>query len=186
MNWCLLVLVFMIPRHCTSKYSSFIASFQSSGEWSENEYLEYKDILPELNMFTVCHWEKTQFFSERFNTIWAYCQHNIENNVTLGCLEAMYTTPNEKGDIKMSLTKFHLRSKGSIEYKQWVMKYKHWHWNHFCFVHPNDSNEIKLYHNGEKIKILPIKKLIVPDHLRSQKVPRYMIAPLLLAKSLIP
>ena len=127
MNWTLLVLVFMIPRHCTSKYSSFIASFQSSGEWSENEYLEYKDSLPEMKLFTVCHWEKTQFFSERFNTIWAYCQHNFENDITLRCLWAMYTTPNEKGDIKMHLSKFNLPSKGSIESTKWVVHYQHRH-----------------------------------------------------------
>ena len=81
MNWTSAIIVSLIPWHCTAKYSSFIASFQPLGDWSETEYLEYKESLPELKVFTVCHWEKTQFFSEQLHAIWAYCQQNSQNMI---------------------------------------------------------------------------------------------------------
>ena len=82
-----LVLLFLVPCYSTAEYSSFIASFQSQGYWSEHEYLEYKDELPEMKSFTVCHWEKTQFLSDSFNTIWAYCHHLSVNDLSLRCME---------------------------------------------------------------------------------------------------
>ena len=100
------ILLFLVPWCWASQYSSFIASFQSLGHWSENEYLEYKNNLPEIKVFTVCHWVKNDFFSERFNTIWAYCQHQSKNDTVLRCIEAMYTAPNEKGEIEFTLGKF--------------------------------------------------------------------------------
>ena len=79
MYWKYAILLFLIPWYCDAKFTSFIASFQSLGHWSKNEYLEYTDNLPELKEFSVCHWEKTQFFSKELNTIWAYCHQNSEN-----------------------------------------------------------------------------------------------------------
>ena len=152
------ILLFLIPWCCESRYSSFIASFQSLGYWSEKEYLEYKENLPELNVFTVCHWEKTKFFSERINTIWAYCQHHSGNNVTLHCIEAYISSPDKKGQSKFVLDKQNLRSKGSIERKKWLISYRHRNWNHFCLLHPNNSKDIKLYHNGENVQISPFKE----------------------------
>ena len=161
MIWKSVVLLLQIPFYCASEYSSFIASFQYSGHWSEKEYLEYRDSIPESKVFTVCHWEKTQFFSERANAIWAYCRQNSENDLTLRCIEALYVTPNEKGDIKFVV----MEQEGKLFIsRKWVMPYRHRHWNHFCWVHPNDSNEIELYHNGKKIQIYQSYQISDSEH----------------------
>ena len=149
-----------MPLSCASTYSSFIASFHSLGYWSENEYLEYKNNFPEFKVFTACHWEKAQFFSQSFNGIWAYCQHHSQNDLTLRCIQAIYKPPDERGNIELMLNKFNLHSKGSKEIRKWVVPYRHMHWNHFCWVHPNDSNETELYHNGEKIQIYQSYQII--------------------------
>jgi len=97
------ILLFLVLRYCDAQFTSFIASFQSLGYWSQNEYLEYKDSLPQMKEFTVCHWEKTQFFSEQLHTIWAYCQQNSEKNVSVTCIEMFYYIPDVKGDIVFTL-----------------------------------------------------------------------------------
>ena len=100
-----IILLFLGPGNFASMYYSFVAPFQSLGYWSKNEYLEYKDSIPELKEFTVCHWEKTQIFSERFNTIWAYCQRPSKINHTITCIETVYFPPDENGDIAFMLAR---------------------------------------------------------------------------------
>ena len=149
-----LVLLFLVPWYSTAEYSSFIASFQSQGYWSEHEYLEYKDELPELKSFTVCHWEKTQFLSDSFNTIWAYCHHLSANDLSLRCMEAFHTTPGEKGHSVMFFNKLNWGPEKSRIRKAWVISYRHRNWNHFCIVHSNTHKDTQLYHNGKHIKAM--------------------------------
>ena len=41
--------------------STFVVSFQSSGSWSTNEWVEVEKELPSLQQFTSCHWEKIRY-----------------------------------------------------------------------------------------------------------------------------
>ena len=48
---------------------TFIASFQPSGDWSSDEYLDYTGGIPALEEFSSCHWQRTASFSEETGTI---------------------------------------------------------------------------------------------------------------------
>ena len=98
----LIVLFLLKPLLIIANESSFIASFQSSGHWSKNEFLEYNDSISELKEFTACHWEKARFFSEQYNVPWSYCQYlshtdQIENK--LRCVEPAYLYPSTSGKV---------------------------------------------------------------------------------------
>ena len=164
MNWTSAMIVSLIPWHCTANYSSFVASFQSSGDWSETEYLEYKESIPELRVFTVCHWEKNQFFSERLNTMWAYCQQNSKHNQTMTCIETFYSTPDAKGDIWFHLYRSSWGNRKSNMLKSFDgISYRHRHWNHFCLVYSTPANRVRLYHNGQQFHSLLLEENI--DHI---------------------
>ena len=78
---------------------SFIASFQSSGNWSSNEYLEFVDNITELKEFTACHWEKTLSFSKSLNNVWSYCQYLSESDLELRCVNVYYNYPTTDGKV---------------------------------------------------------------------------------------
>ena len=59
--------------HLIAGEKSFVVSFQSSGKWAKDEWIEYKDPIPSFNEFTACHWEKINYFSSQINTVWSYC-----------------------------------------------------------------------------------------------------------------
>ena len=76
MKYVLIACVFLIETTYQEELQdTFIASFQSSGKWTADEYLEYNGNIPALREFTSCHWEKAKFFSEKESLIWSYCQH---------------------------------------------------------------------------------------------------------------
>ena len=60
--------------------SSFAISLQTSGEISINEWAKYKGVMPHLQEFTVCHWDKLEYFSDDVSSLWSYC---IQNNVNV-------------------------------------------------------------------------------------------------------
>ena len=104
MKFVLNIFVILVGTIFNSKINgTFIASFQSTGEWSPNEYLEYTGSIPVLKEFTSCHWERTQAFSEKMNTIWAYCQHFSNDDWYLRCIEIYLNYPNPDGKVSMEL-----------------------------------------------------------------------------------
>ena len=155
MNTSFAILLFLVPCYCNAEYSSFIASFQSLGHWLSGEYIEYKYDIPEMKVFTACHWEKIYYFSERFNTIWAYCQQNSKTNQTITCIELFCSKPNENGKVYISLYRSSWgHTKSNILKTFRPISYRHRHWNHFCLVYSTTTKEIKLYHNGKKLQTL--------------------------------
>jgi hypothetical protein len=131
---------------------SFIASFQSSGNWSNNEYLEFMDNIPELKEFTSCHWEKTLFFSERLNNIWSYCQHLSESDLQLRCVNVYYYYPTTKGKVSFrTLFQGWTGAKGYYEIEYGDVSYEYQVWNHFCVVYSSISGYSALYHNDKLI-----------------------------------
>ena len=57
-------IIIWITRECAaSSTRSFVVSFQNSGGWSTEEWVEINKPIPLLKEFTACHWEKLQYFS---------------------------------------------------------------------------------------------------------------------------
>jgi hypothetical protein len=131
---------------------SFIPSFQSSENWSKNEYIEFVDNIPELKEFTSCHWEKTLSFSKSLNNVWSYCQFLSESDLELRCVNVYYNYPTTDGKVSFrtlfqnwSGEKAHF----TIEYGN--VSYKYQDWNHFCVVYSSFCGYSSLYHNGKLI-----------------------------------
>ena len=67
--------------------TSFQVIFQSSSDWSANEFVEFKGSIPTLTTFTSCHWEKLSYFAKRSNTIWSYCYLASNENRNMNCIQ---------------------------------------------------------------------------------------------------
>ena len=131
--------------------NSFIASFQSSGEWLKDEWIEYNHEIPLLTEFTACHWEKVQYFSEQINTVWAYCMFVTKDDSKMRCVEVYYLFSSNIG--------------GNIDFKGWFdgwsdealyiefknVSYRHRAWNHFCWSYSGKTGMNTLYHNGQLV-----------------------------------
>ena len=50
---------------------TFFLSFENSKQATDSA--EFKDPLPELSEFSICHWDKPKAFSDNLNSIWNYC-----------------------------------------------------------------------------------------------------------------
>ena len=83
-----------------SATSTFVISFQSSGGWSADEWVEYSGKIPRLEEFTSCHWEKLRYFSPDFMTVWSYCVADTNNKANMKCTQLYYsgnsTTTNQQ------------------------------------------------------------------------------------------
>ena len=131
--------------------NSFIASFQSSGKWSKDEWLQYTDTIPSFNEFTACHWEKIRHFSDQINTVWSYCFYLTEEDQKMRCIEAYYLISSNIGrniDFKGWIDGLSDESL-YIEFKK--VPYHHHAWNHFCWTYSNTTGVNNLFHNGQKI-----------------------------------
>ena len=137
---------------------SFITSFHSSGKWNKDEWIEYKDDIPSFNEFTACHWEKIEYFSDQINTVWSYCMYLTKEDPKLRCLEVYYLISSNIGrniDFKGWIDGWTEESV-YIEFKK--VPYHHQRWNHFCWTYSNQTGMNNLYHNGEKISSVDLKK----------------------------
>ena len=65
----LLLLPLLFASELMSAQNTFKVEFQSSGDWSKDEWLEHEGKIPQLSEFTACHWEKIIYFSQDINTI---------------------------------------------------------------------------------------------------------------------
>ena len=60
----IIIIFVLLPPIADSK--GFKVDFQSSEKWSSDEWMEYKGHIPvnsKFTEFTVCHWEKLNYFS---------------------------------------------------------------------------------------------------------------------------
>ena len=153
MKHCLIFYVFLVKiSFHLSIDGTFIASFQPSGDWSSDEYLDYTGGIAALEEFTSCHWQRTVSFSEKIGTIWAYCQHFMANDWVLRCIEFYLKYPNFDGKVPFELY-----------YNGWIndtnffaityapSDYQHQRWNHFCLIYSSKLGASWLYHNGKLI-----------------------------------
>ena len=158
MRYILIVFAFLIETsHQEEPQDTFIASFQSSGKWTPDEYLEYTGNIPDLKEFTSCHWEKAKFFSEKMSAIWTYCQHFTDHDKILRCIQIYFKFPNLDGSVRMELY-----TNEWINKTMWYyiihenIPYQHQRWNHFCLIYSISKEVSWLYHNGQLISNLTI------------------------------
>ena len=145
----LIFLFFSLFFHSTKSEKSFVASFQSSGQWSENEWIEYKDKIPVLFELTACHWEKIEYFSTQINTVWTYCMYITKMDTKMRCMEVYYKILPDHG-FEIDFTAWldgWTDETLYIEFKR--IPYQHRTWNHFCWTYSSKTGENNLYHNGQ-------------------------------------
>ena len=144
--------------HLIAGEKSFIVSFQSSGKWTKDEWIEYKDPITSFNEFTACHWEKIKYFSAQINTVWSYCLYLTQEDTKMRCVEVYYLISSNIGrniDFKGWIDGWSEESV-YIEFKN--ILYNHREWNHFCWTYSNKSGINDLFHNGEKIASIDLSK----------------------------
>ena len=140
--------------------STFYVSFDNSEE-SSNEWIEFKNLMPELGDFSVCHWDKPRSFNDNVNVIWNYCfTSKYENDID--CFELYFDLIDSTAN-RHILIGFHITLTNSkMERKVYRLKadiqpYKHRTWNHYCWLYSNITKQNSLYWNGNFISsmILP-------------------------------
>ena len=67
------IIVLITWNRYVSSSPSFVVSFQNSGGWSTDEWVEFTKPIPLLKEFTACHWERIRYFSSDLMAIWSYC-----------------------------------------------------------------------------------------------------------------
>lgn len=140
----LLLLLFPKLFLCEDK---FTVSFQSSGGWSTNEFMEYTKEIPPMKEFTACHWEKLKYFSVDYVIVWSYCGIHTTNDESMSCVQFYY-----RGNV--ATANKHIDLYGWLKGEEILghsERYKHRSWNHFCWSYSSMTGENKFYHNGHII-----------------------------------
>ena len=86
-----LLILFIFVPNVTPKGTK-ILKFQSKsdGNYSIEEWAEFKGKIPHLDAFTVCHWEKLMFFVKRDTCPWAFCYKNTDDFKDHQCTQFWY------------------------------------------------------------------------------------------------
>ena len=131
--------------------NSFVASFQSEGKWSTDDWMRYNEKVENVdNELTICHWEKIRYFSAAVNSVWAYC-FIISEDISeedLRCWQ-LYSEAN-RASAGRSVNLIVTTSSSSIVAEN--IPYKHREWNHFCFTYSSIQKFGKFYANGKLLK----------------------------------
>ena len=119
--------------------------FQTKKGFSPYEWAEYKGKIPHMKAFTVCYWEKLDFFNIRAHTVWSYCTVNDDPH-DMKCLQFW-----AKRDYKVSsgrnLVVGYQPQNGFARYTT-ASNFKHRTWNHFCWSYASLTGESRIYSNG--------------------------------------
>ena len=126
-NWC--------PVVCES---TFVVSFQKSGGWSTNEWVEINKSIPVLNEFTACHWEKIRYFSSDIMTPWSYCIAEELQRDDLNCTQ-IYSSGNGTTTDQQLVLEAWVNGGGDM-YEVNIEKYRHRTWNHICWSYSTLTN----------------------------------------------
>ena len=75
-----------------------VLQFQSGPKgYSTEEWAVFNGKIPHLGAFTVCHWEKLRFFSERETYPWAFCYKNEDVFEDHHCTQFWYERHADSG-----------------------------------------------------------------------------------------
>ena len=141
--------------------ATFYVSFENSDD-SINEWVEFKDPMPDLSEFSICHWDKPKSFNDNLNSIWSYC-FSSKYGEGIDCMQLWFdlidSTANRHINIafRISYKNANLKRK-HIHLKAKIKPYKHRTWNHYCWLYSNFSRKNELYWNGNLVG-----SMILPD-----------------------
>ena len=140
---------------------TFTISMQQSGKAvTTDEWAMYNDKIHQITKeFTICHWDKLQYFTDNINTLWSYCYVHDENS-TLFCLEMDYSLIPSKANRHTILNAWIGKSVMSGE----IVPFNHRKWNHACWTYSTASGYSRIYYNGEilvSIQMIPDENVTV-------------------------
>ena len=119
--------------------------FQDSGELSDSKWAEFSGSIPHLKYFTVCHWEKLEFFNIQGHYIWNYCSITSNDIKNMTCMQMWY-----KRDIRSAGRNIKMGIKISDQVGYVNMKpFHHRSWNYFCWSYSSYTGKNMLFMNGE-------------------------------------
>ena len=126
---CSAIIILITKYRSGSSTQSFVVSFQNSGTWSTEEWVEFDKPIPLLKDFTACHWEKIKYFSSDTMNVWAYCIARKNQTDRINCTQ-LYSSENSTTANRQLILSSRVNSRKlgvNIE------KYRHRTWNHICW-----------------------------------------------------
>ena len=132
--------------------NNFKGFLQASGKWSKDNWMQYMEDVPPLKEFTVCHWEKLNYFANSENIVWTYCQSSPPND-PFRCIGVytvgVYSSANRQLRVANWMEGW---MNETVTSSSIVNEYHHRTWNHFCWSYSGSKLFSKLYHNGQLIE----------------------------------
>ena len=124
---------------------TFFLSFENSKQATDSA--EFKDPLPELSEFSICHWDKPEVFSDNLNSIWNYCFAS-KGEDRIDCfqlwLNLVGSTANRHISIGFRITYRDDNDKRRFfGLKEDIIPYPHRTWNHYCWLYSNFTKIIR-------------------------------------------
>ena len=146
--WILFVSLSSLRTICT--YESFEVRFQSSGNWSPDEWVEFDSPIPQLKEFTSCHWEKLSYISTSSSHIWSYCRVPPKDKHELNCI-LLYSKGDPASAYRTVIYSLWIVGIGNktFDIQIPVSPFQHRTWNHICLVYSSVTNTTTLYYNGK-------------------------------------
>ena len=154
MEWIFQGFVFGCVFQAVLARRSFEIRLQESGNWSANEWIEFRGDIPRLKEFTSCHWEKRRYFSRRSDTIWAYCAIPIQRKHEFNCIQLSSERDlvSANRDVLYFLYSHGVgNDAGNLGIK--VQSYEQRSWNHICWIYSTAQNANSLYYNGKLMSV---------------------------------
>ena len=136
--------------------SNFYLSFRRSGTLLREEWAAFRDPMPELKEFSICHWDKPIYFNDQINSIWNYCIRTEDMDMIDCFALEKYLLPSTANQQMEVVTYFDYRTNsekgepilGYHEFKADTKPYQHRKWQHYCWLYSSISCESYLYWNG--------------------------------------
>ena len=139
-------------KYCSVLSSStFVVSFQSSGGWSTNDWIEFKKEIPPVDNFTSCHWEKIRYFSSDIMAVWSYCIAHKTNRQDINCVQLYSSGNGTAANQQLVLMAWLNGNGGGDEFEVNIAQYKHRSWNHICWSYSSTTGTSRFYYNGKHI-----------------------------------
>ena len=154
------IIVFTNCGHVSCS-STFMVSFQNSGGWSTNEWVEYDQDIPVLEEFTACHWERIRYFSSDIMNVWAYCIADRVQTLDINCTQLYSSGNGSTGNQQVVLSVW--VNGGVVTNDINIVNYRHRTWNHICWSYSTKTKTNKFYYNGKLIgKTDMVQEISIP------------------------
>ena len=134
-------LIFIKTHKCQE---TFLMEFQKQRGFSPYQWAEYKGKIPHMKAFTVCYWEKLDFFNSKSHNIWSYCTMNDDPD-DMEC--AQFWAKRDFASSGRNIVVGYTPQIGFARYTT-IRPFKHRAWNHICWSYTSLSGKSRIYANG--------------------------------------